>query len=135
MVDMSATSTDGGAFELEFLELEYESNRCSMLSLVVLEMDQDEEDEAAGDAEEQQDEAEEEDENLDTDGVTIISAGAKASACWFKKQSNAAIARDGIKRERFFDILCLDAPAGSSSAAGCNYSSSNAVTVVTITEL
>jgi len=100
MVDMSATSTDGGAFELEFLELEYESNRCSMLSLVVPEMDQDEEDEAAGRdaAEEQQDEAEEEDENLDTDGVTIISAGAKASACWFKKQSNAAIARDGIKK-------------------------------------
>jgi len=65
-----------------------------MLSLVVLEMDQDE------------------NEDLDTDGVTVLSAaGAKASACWFKEENNDdAIARDRILkraggRERFFDIL------------------------------
>ena len=36
---MSASTDTGGAFELK---LDYESNRCSMLSLVVLEIDQDE---------------------------------------------------------------------------------------------
>lgn len=95
MVDMSASTDAGGAFlelELKLLEFEYESNRRSMLSLVVLEMDQ-----------------EDEDADLDEDGVSVLTAGAKASACCMKEENNDAIARDSKNNKRGettrFDIL------------------------------
>ena len=91
MVDMSAITDAGGALELE---LEYESNRCSMLSLVVLEMDQ-----------------EDEDADLDEDGVSVLTAGAKASACCMKEENNDAIARDS-KNKRGEETTRFDILAG-----------------------